>query len=93
MSHWTLPVMDDPMGKHWRQPRGLRDRVKLFETHAVISEADFFALPNYESSFPSGVYPGKVWRCGRKWLRWYGPERNGKCKCALLRVIHPKDHP
>lgn len=89
MSTWKIPVMDDPMGRSWRQPKGLRDRVGLFFSHATISEADFFSLPNYETSFPTGVYPGKVWRVGQKWIRWFGPDRDGKCKCCILRVLHP----
>lgn len=83
---WQLPAMTDPLGKHWRQPARLRERVGLFETHATIPEADWLALPHYESSYPSGVYPGKVWRRG-PWLCWYGPDRGGKCRIAYLRAL------
>lgn len=69
-----IPEMTDPLGKHWRQPKGLRDRVEVYETHAAISEADWLALPHYASSYPSGVYAGKVWRRG-PWLCWYGRPR------------------
>lgn len=79
------------MGKYWGQPKGLRDVVELFDTHAMLPETVFFCLPNYERTTPSGVYPGKVWRQGRKWLCWYGPEkkRGGKafCRCVCLRVL------
>lgn len=83
--------MTDPMGKHWGQPKNMHLRVRLYETHAVVDEVDFFSLPNYASSIPSGVYPGKVWRQGRKFLCWYGPERNKKCRVCCLRVLHPKE--
>ncbi len=69
-----LPRMTDPMGRHWRQPKGLRDRVKIFETHAVINESDWQELSRYDSTMPSGVYAGKVWRC-RGYLCWYGKPR------------------
>lgn len=69
-----LPRMTDPLGKHWRQPSGLRERVRIFETHATISERDWLALPVYESTYPSGTYTGKAWRRG-PWLCWYGRER------------------
>lgn len=81
-----LPRMTDPLGKGWRQPANLRDIVQIFDTHAMLPEAVFFDLPNYESSLPSGVYPGKVWRRGRKFICWYGP---GEKRCAIgrLRVL------
>lgn len=66
-----LPRMTDPLGKHWGQPKELRERVEIYETHATINEKDWQALPRYDSSMPSGVYAGKVWRRG-KWLVWYG---------------------
>jgi hypothetical protein len=83
---FQLPKMDDPLGQHWRQPRGLRERVGLYGTHAAISEADWFGLPRYETSIPSGVYPGKAWRRG-KFLCWYGPDRNGRCAIGHLRAL------
>lgn len=83
---FKIPVMDDPLGKCWGQPEGLRDRVQVYETHATIHEDDWRKLHDYSASFPSGVYPGKVWKSG-KWLRWYGPDRNGKCKAACVRAL------
>jgi hypothetical protein len=78
--------MTDPLGKHWRQPVNLHERVAIFETHATISERDWLALPNYEASVPSGVYPGKVWRRG-KLLCWFGPEVKGKCRIGHTRAL------
>jgi hypothetical protein len=85
-----IPLMDDPLGRHWNQPAGLRDRVLIDDTHAVIAETDFLALPEYSSTIPSGVYPGKAWRRhdgahardGKPavWmLCWYGPDVGGRC--------------
>lgn len=68
---WRLPKITDPLGKHWNQPAGLRDRVGLYFNHATISEDDWGKLSRYESSIPSGVYAGKVWRRGNL-LCWFG---------------------
>lgn len=57
----TIPPMTDPMGKHWDQPS--RDGIVLDDTHALMTEATFKALHEYSGSVPSGVYPGKMWRC------------------------------
>lgn len=67
-----LPRMTDPLGRLWPQPAGLRDRVKIFETHATIDERDWLALPKYDRTTPSGTYTGKVWRTSYGWLCWYG---------------------
>jgi len=83
---WKIPRMDDPLGKHWRQPANLRDRVGIYWNHVTISERDWFALSNYETANPSGVYPGKVWRRG-KYLRWYGPDRDNKCRLVTFRAL------
>lgn len=81
-----LPVMDDPLSRHWKQPEGLRDRVDLYFNHAVIADFDWYELSRYENTLPSGVYPGKVWR-NRKWLCWYGRERNGCCRIVTVRAL------
>lgn len=81
-----LPLMDDPLGRSWSHKPDLRDRVVIYETHATISERDWQSLPRYESSLPSGVYPGKAWRCG-KFLKWYGPDIKGKCRICCVRAL------
>lgn len=83
---WRLPQMTSPLGRHWGHGPDLRERVRLYETHATISETDWNALPRYESSLPSGVYAGKAWRRAH-WLVWYGPERNGQCRVGYLRAL------
>lgn len=86
MSPWRIPPMTNPLGRHWRQPKNLRDRVGLFFGHATITERDWQALPRYDSTMPSGVYAGKVWRC-RSHLCWFGPERDGGCVVGYLRAL------
>ncbi|WGG51792.1 hypothetical protein [Rugamonas sp. DEMB1] len=56
----TIPPITDPLGQHWRQPP--TSAILLDNTHAVMTEATFQQLAEYSYSFPSGVYPGKMWR-------------------------------
>lgn len=81
-----LPHMTDPLGKHWPQPAGLRDRVKIFETHATIDERDWLALPKYDRSYPSGTYTGKVWRRDFR-LCWYGREKGDRIVIGSARAL------
>lgn len=81
-----LPRMTNPLGRHWGQPEGLRDRVRVFETHATIDERDWRQLSRYESSLPSGTYTGKVWRCG-PYLCWYGREYPDTIRVARVRAL------
>lgn len=81
-----LPKMTAPLDHHWRQPDNLRDRVRVFETHATIDERDWQELPRYESSFPSGTYTGKVWRRG-PWLCWYGRENGTIIHIGTARAL------
>ncbi len=75
--------MTDPMGQHWDQPP--TSAIELDDEHALMTEATFEKLPDYSGTFPSGVYPGKMWRrydglydpkCTinqRRWLlMWFG---------------------
>lgn len=78
----TIPPITDPMGRSWRQPP--TSSVVLDDTHALMSRSTFDELPEYSSSYPTGVYPGKMWKAGFPgcWmLRWYGevPGRPNLC--------------
>lgn len=69
----AIPEMTDPLGKFWKQPS--RGEIEIDDTHALMSSSAFKRLPEYSSSIPSGVYPGKMWRAqsdGGWWLRWFG---------------------
>lgn len=82
-----LPHMTEPLGRHWGQPRDLRERVRIFETHATIDEAAWQSLPRYESSLPSGVYAGKAWRRGHS-LCWYGRDgADGRTRVGYARAL------
>lgn len=71
----TIPAMTNALGRHWRQPH--RSAIEVDDTHALMDEATFKALSEYSTSMPSGVYPGKMWKCNQRgtdnwWLCWYG---------------------
>lgn len=86
MSAARLPRMTNPLGKHWRQPPDLRDRVGVYETHATIAEPDWLALPRYDSTLPSGVYAGKAWRRG-PFLCWYGRDGGRTVRIGCVRAL------
>jgi hypothetical protein len=88
-----IPPITDPMGKHWKQPE--RRRIEIDDRYALMTRADFDLLPEYSATFPTGVYPGKMWkrhdgahdpRCpvkDRRWLLvWYGESRIGPGYCS-----------
>ncbi len=79
----AIPPITDPMGKYWRQPD--RHAILLDDTHAIMPQHVFDSLSEYNCSMPTGVYPGKMWKChvgsydsrvkveDRYWqLRWFG---------------------
>ncbi len=90
-----IPPMDDPLGKYWEQPRDIRD-APMDDEIVLLTPRQFKDLPEYSTSVPTGVYPGKCWktnvyiqdRQGRvtatdKWLlRWYGESEIGPGYCS-----------
>jgi hypothetical protein len=44
----------------WDQPSS--DSIEIDDMHALMTRATFEALPEYSSTIPTGVYPGKMWR-------------------------------
>lgn len=88
-----IPVMDDPLGKHWQQPEDIRE-VVMDETHVLLTPQQLGHLAEYNTTRPSGVYPGKCWKTwyqGAFYLVWYGDETPDK-KCPILNrrilVVH-----
>lgn len=73
----VIPPITDPMGKYWEQPDP--SKILVDDKHALMDEATFLKIHDYSYSQPSGVYAGKMWRCGRPtswghrwWLKWFG---------------------
>ncbi|MGI2183387.1 hypothetical protein ACRN9F_14210 [Shewanella oncorhynchi] len=84
----VIPPMTNPMGKGWTQPKPCD--IELDDTHALMSKSDFDRLPVYSWSYPSGVYPGKMWAAkvdtGFQ-LRWFGNDENGRCQINSRSVL------
>lgn len=71
MEH-IIPKMSDSMRRLWAQPA--REDILINDVGAVMPQHAFDALKEYSSSYPSGVYPGKMWKAdtGNGWkLVWY----------------------
>lgn len=70
-----IPLMTDPLGKYWDQPRDIR-QAPMDETHVLLTARQLDDLLDYSSSYPSGTYDGKCWkRQGEDcwYLCWYQP--------------------
>lgn len=93
-----IPSITDPLGRHWQQPP--RESIALDDTHALMTAQTFDQFSEYSSTFPSGVYPGKMWRrhdglhdakCPperRRWLLcWYGDDVGGQCPVYFREVL------
>lgn len=93
----AIPIMDDPLGKHWDQPADVRC-IPMDGTHALLTHRQLGQLYSYDRSLPSGVYPGKCWQRkepksasfpdGRHLLVWYGAETpEGRCPIHFREIL------
>jgi hypothetical protein len=83
----VIPEMTDPLGRHWSQP----DRQYIFirDGKANMCMQDFSKLSQYDTTFPTGVYPGKMWKRingGVAYLCWYG-EENADRQCPIHHMV------
>jgi hypothetical protein len=92
-----IPAMTDPLGKHWDQPKDIRE-APIDGTHVLLTRQQFEGLSEYSATFPSGVYPGKCWKrhepgptlpgerrrvgLSRWFLMWYGESHDPKL-CSI----------
>jgi hypothetical protein len=80
-----IPPITDPMGKHWNQPKN----VKIMFSSAWIDRSSFEQLMTYQTSLPSGVYEGKMWKRieGEDWmLCWYEDSKTKKGYCDIKKL-------
>jgi len=59
-----IPPITDPMGKYWDQPKV--ESIIVDEKYALMSRQAFKELAEYNTSYPSGAYVGKMWK--KQWL-------------------------
>lgn len=79
-----IPEMTDPLGKYWHQPKDIRE-APMDDAHVILTKKQYNSLASYDTTNPSGVYPGKCWkRTNRhgKFLVWYG-ECDDPTQCSI----------
>lgn len=91
---YVVPPITDPMGRHWEQPA--RESIRVDKERAFMDQKTFDALLAYNTSIPTGVYDGKMWKRNelargggftKNWfLVWMGP-CDDSSKCALHRRL------
>lgn len=89
-----IPKITNEMEKHWSQP----DRREIqFTTDgfAVVSDAGLAQLQRYDTSYPSGVYAGKMWmrtECNVEYLCWWidSPDAPEKCELRFRKILHKR---
>lgn len=80
-----IPLMTDPLGRHWKQPDDIRHAPMDDET-VLLTPAQFAGLHEYSATLPTGVYPGKCWKRierQRVLLVWYG-DVTADDQCPIL---------
>lgn len=87
----VIPPMAHELARYWDQPA--REAIVFDDKHAWMSLVTWRALAPYDSSMPSGVYEGKMWRrdetrfrAGRHLLCWFGPSPKPNCCSTNYRV-------
>lgn len=55
-----IPEITDPMGAYWDQPK--TSEIVVDDKTAKMTKETFDSLMTYNSSIPSGVYVGKMWK-------------------------------
>lgn len=80
----------------WRQPN--RDEICVSDDTAIMSISAYNKLYEYSSTVPTGVYPGKMWRCVdrdrlndgqvfQEYLCWYGYVDGDTCSINSRKLI------
>lgn len=55
-----IPPITDELGKGWWQPD--HNKFLFDDTHVIMTKSEFLKLATYSTTFPSGVYSGKMWK-------------------------------
>lgn len=98
---WTAPVppMTHELSVYWEQPDP--NDMQFDDTHVCMNQRDFAALREYSSSYPSGVYAGKMWKSlvrnydidghighgGTWYLCWYGDIRADRAPIQVRQIL------
>lgn len=82
-----VPPITHELGKHWEQPP--TTDIIIDDNFCVMDEKTFNKLATYNTSKPTGIYEGKMWKRyanyppplrPRWYLCWYGfSDKPGMC--------------
>lgn len=73
-----IPAMTHALGRHWRQPKDIRD-APMDGLTVLLTPQQLAELPEYSASIPTGAYPGKCWKRieeRRTLLCWFSENEN-----------------
>lgn len=70
-----IPEITHELGKYWIQPNA--DNFIITDTHVIMSQDDYNKLSEYNLTYPSGSYLGKMWRSYNQ-LVWIGKDITGE---------------
>lgn len=57
-----IPEVIDDLGKYWNQPD--REDIEIQDNKAIMPQDTYDQLYNYETTNPTSLYAGKMWRRG-----------------------------
>lgn len=89
-----IPPMTHPLAKHWDQPP--REHIVITPAEARMTQETMRRLATYDSTLPSGVYPGKMWLRNQPipqtdktvpLLCWYAEDGMDHCKVENRRIV------
>ena len=63
-----IPEITHSYGKYWHQPD--TSEILIDQHHAIMTEETYNKLEEYNMSFPTGAYNGKMWKSTGH-LCWY----------------------
>ena len=80
-----IPTLPYEMADLWHQPS--REAIRIEGDQAFMTRKTLKYLKEYSTSFPTGVYPGKMWKRRSnehdEWLLcWYGISNRGPEYCS-----------
>lgn len=85
-----IPPITSPLGRFWEQPK--REDILMDDQYAIMTMETYRRLHEYNTTYPTGVYEGKMWSTFHPlhgmYLRWWAPTEDPKmCKVLFRKII------
>lgn len=90
-----IPKLADPWSAEWAQP-GHSEIQFTTDGFAVITDLGLAQLKQYNNTYPSGVYAGKMWmrveQDGTEYLCWWidAPDHPDRCEFRQRKILHKR---